>query len=76
MGWWPSALALGAPNLCPTSVSMSTPIASTSTGSLPMLCAASVCTSTPGRARLHAAEISAIGCTAPTCGWWCNKRVP
>ena len=40
---------------------------------VPMLCAASVCTSTPGRARLHAAEISAIGCTAPTCGWCCNK---
>lgn len=54
----------GALALCPTIVSMSTPSSDTSTGTLPRLCAASVCISTP-RARAKAAS-SAMGCTDPT----------
>lgn len=62
--------------LCPTTVARSTPSALTSTGTLPRLCAASVCSSSvgdarpsaprPGLAARTAATIAASGCTAPT----------
>ena len=56
-------MPLGALNLCPATVSRSTPSASTFIGCLPTDCAASVCSRMP-RVRVIAA-ISAIGCKLP-----------
>ena len=58
-----AATPFGAPNLCPTTVSRSTPSALTSTSTLPRDWAASVCMQAPRS--WASSAMAAIGCRAP-----------
>mmetsp|Transcript_55590 Transcript_55590/g.156479 ORF Transcript_55590/g.156479 Transcript_55590/m.156479 type:complete len:241 (+) Transcript_55590:524-1246(+) len=58
-----AATPLGAPNLWPTTVIRSAPVSCAFTGTLPKLCAASVCRTTPDSFATLA--MSAIGCRDP-----------